>query len=642
MDWYCALSEHLLQGDESFDTALQQLEKKAVALYRALLRYQMESVCSYYRHQGIVFLRGLAKRDDWDSYLKAVTDAEDSLLNDWDKYDKLKAKSLLSELAQGSEAANSCLGDIRQTLWDCIRLLKTKETDSDKKNCLRDLRVVDPQVEMKTIEDKKDNLLDAAYEWVLGTKEYAAFTDWSNEESGLPPCRLLWIKGHAGTGKTMLLIGIIRSLSNQPAVFAPSVAHFFCQGTDAALNNATAILRSLVWMLLIQQPDLICHIQASYEYSGSALFTDGNAFVALSDAFKSMLQDPRLLPIYFIVDALDECEQRLDGLVRLISTSLTLSNKVKWLVSSRPAVELNTPDISGSLVELDAQKLKDPVNAYIRHKLSAFRGKPGYSQQILDDVSAEVLKRAENTFLWVWFVFKELGKTNNACKLLLNGKDALAKIEEFPPGLSSLYGRIMDMIDGGQVGYPQYCKNVLAAATLALRPLTLSELAVLADLPFDMPQTIVEDCGSFLTVKEETVNLIHQSAKDYLEENFTSRLQPDGVGKGHADIGRRSISAMSSVLKQNMYNLDFGFKPENIRPPEPDLLSPLRYSCIFWADHLCLESPECRRELADDGAVFVFLNKRILRWLESLSLLGNLSDGVMSIRKLLYIVQVCL
>jgi hypothetical protein len=643
MDWYCALSEHLLEGGESFDTVLQQLEKKAIALYTALLRYQMESVRSYYRHQGIVFLRGLTKRDDWDSYLKAVTDAEDSLLSDWDKYDKLKAMSLSRELVQGSEAARSRLGDIHQTLQDLVALQKMHLEDKDEP-CLQALFVIDPHDDMEAIENKKDTLLDEVYQWILNTEEYAAFTNWSNANSALPSCRLLWVKGHAGTGKTMLLMGIIRELSSQPAMLTPGVSHFFCQGTDEALNSATAALRSLVWLLLVQQPHLISHLRSKYKNTGSSLFKGERGFIALSNVFKSMLKDSGLRPVYFVVDALDECEHGLADLVKLISDSLTLSDKVKWLVSSRPTVELKTPDTAGSLVELDAQKLEDPVKAYIHHKLSEFSSKPGYSQRILDDISAEVLKRAENTFLWVWFVFKELGKTNKTGKLLLNGKDALKKIGEFPPGLSSLYSRIMDMIDGGQVGYPQYCKNVLTAATLALRPLKLSELAVLADLPLDMPQTIVEDCGSFLTVKEETVNLIHQSAKDYLEENFTSRLQPAGFGKGHADISRRSIDAMSSVLKQNMYNLPFDLKPKDVQPPEPDPLAPMRYSCLFWADHICFgngESPECRRELAEDGAVFTFLKERFLRWLESLSLLGKLSDGVASIRRLLHIVQVC-
>jgi hypothetical protein len=91
-----------------------------------------------------------------------------------------------------------------------------------------------------------------------------------------------------------------------------------------------------------------------------------------------------------------------------------------------------------------------------------------------------------------------------------------------------------------------------------------------------------------------------------------------------------------SRLKQNMYNLDFDFKPEDMTPPQPDPLAPIRYFCVFWAGHLLNgNSLESKKEMADDGAVFSFLEKHFLHWIESLSLLGNLSDGVTSIRKLL-------
>ncbi len=643
MNWYCALTERLLNedsveiGHESYKAILQRLEEKVVALYEALLLYQMKSVCRYYRHQSYTFLRDLANLDKWDADLRTVTDAEDSFRRDWDQYKRLYIEDVLEQLGKDAEKMRELLGDIRQDIREFIDRHKVMQMDDRDKKCLRDLYVVDPQDDMEKIEKNKDMLLGKAYKWVLDMDEYARFTNWSTAGSTLPPCRLMWVKGDAGTGKTMLLMGMIRELSSQPATLAPHVSHFFCQGTDKTLNSATATLRSLVWLLLVQQPHLISHLRSKHENAGSSLFEGTGAFIALSNAFKSMLKDPHLSPVYFIVDALDECEQDLTGFIQLISDSLDLSNKVRWLVSSRPSVELRTPDTARSLVELDAQKLKDPVNAYINHKLEAFKGKPGYTKQVLDDVSAEVLERAENTFLWVWFVFKELGKTNKFGKLLLNGKDALGKTKEFPAGLSDLYGHIMDMIDGGQVGYPHYCKNVLAAATLALRPLTLSELAILADLPLDMPQTIVEDCGSFLTVNEETVNLIHQSAKDYLVNNFMSKLQPAGVGQGHADIGRRSIDAMTSKLNRNMYNLSLVPKPENMRPPNPDPLVSIRYSCVYWADHLCFQNgknPEHRRELTDEGAIWSFFEKHFLHWLEAISLLGSLSEGIIAISKL--------
>ncbi|RYP17831.1 hypothetical protein DL765_004315 [Monosporascus sp. GIB2] len=498
---------------------------------------------------------------------------------------------------------------------DCIIHQYSDDTEVA---CRRDLRVVDPRHDIKRIEESKDKLLEDAYRWILRTPKYIAFTNW--DDSG-PDCprRLLWIKGHAGTGKTMLMIGLIRQLSPQPDTRVPALSFFFCQGTDTTLNNATAILRSLIWLLLLQQPCLISHLLQKYKESGADLFKDKNAFYALSEAFGNMLKDPQLSPIYFAVDALDECEQGLSDLIHLISTSLTLSDKVKWLVSGRPTVELKTPDTAGSLVELDAQRLEGPVNAYIDHKLSILKTREGYNDRILAKIANEVRQRAANTFLWVALMFKELDASVKDLNPV-HGTYALEIIKEIPPSLSKLYNHMLSKIEKGRRSDPQYCKNALVAIILSYRPLTLSELAVLAELPSNMhPRTVAKKCGSFLTIKQETVYLIHQSAKDYLDENYTFRLQPAGPAQGHADISRRSINAMSLVLKQNMYNLDFGFKPKDMTPPDPDPLAPIRYSCLFWADHLCFndEHPKCLRELTDDGKVFEFLKNRFLRWLET-------------------------
>lgn len=233
--------------------------------------------------------------------------------------------------------------------------------------------------------------------------------------------------------------------------------------------------------------------------------------------------------------------------------------------------------------------------------------------------------------------------------------ELLQRAKEFPPNSLSQYRHIMvkggpsdvlrqynhmmNKINDGKVEHPHYCKNVLAAATLALSPLTPPELAVLADLPPNIsPLEIVQSCDPFLRIDGGTVSPTNQWAKDFL----TTWLQPGGVAQGHADISRRSITTMSSVLKQNMCNLSSGSKPSDVTPPELDKLAPIQYSCVFWAHHLSLsgESPEFKRDLTDNGAEFEFLKKHFLHWLESLSLLGKLSDGALSIKKLLHVVQV--
>ncbi len=48
---------------------------------------------------------------------------------------------------------------------------------------------------------------------------------------------------------------------------------------------------------------------------------------------------------------------------------------------------------------------------------------------------------------------------------------------------------------------------------------------------------------------------------------------------------------MSPVLKQNMYDLDYGFKPKDMNPPKRDPLAPIRYSCVFWVEHLLRGDP---------------------------------------------------
>jgi hypothetical protein len=641
MDWYCNWTEHLLNEDnikvgrESFDRILQQLKVGVVELYKALLLYQMKSVCSYYGNQGVTFLRGLVNPGRWDDALKSVTAAEDALQKHSEQYNTLHATSQFR--------------DMRQALQDLIAQQKDMYMDNEYKECLRHLRVVDPRDDMKKIEGKKEELLNNAYEWILLNNQYKAFTNWSNEESASPPCRLLWIKGAAGTGKTMLLIGIIRKLSDQSAVLAPNVSYFFCQGTDLTLNNATATLRSLIWLLLVQQPYLISHLREKYKVSGETLFTDENAFNTLSGAFRSMLGDPHLSRVYLVVDALDECDQGLGGLIQLISTSLQLSDKIKWLVSSRPYVgvlpmlkDLNPKNLDpGTPLELDDQSLEGSVNAYITSKLSTLANRNGYTEDILGKVSDEFRQRKEKTFLWVGLVFKELDARDEDLDLVVPAGRALDTIKQIPSSLKELYSDTMAKIQSRTGDDRQHCMDVLVATVLARRPLSLSELAVLAGLPSDMHWKIVKKCRLFLTTKEETVYLVHQSAKEYLEEKQQLRLPQSGAVLGHANISRRSIGAMST-LKRNIYDLPhWGVESKDIRPPASDRLAPLRYSCLFWVDHLCDgQSSESKNNLWDK--VTVFLKEHFLHWLESLSLLGKFPEGVLSIRKLLRVVQVCL
>jgi Cdc6-like AAA superfamily ATPase len=159
----------------------------------------------------------------------------------------------------------------------------TRLQDEIKKleECTRDLHITDPRRDKERIEESKGGLLEELCHWVFQNPD---FLYWRND----PHSRLLWIKGDPGKGKTMLLCGIINKLSKS-STKTTLFLYFFCQATDSRINNATAVLRGLLFMLISQQPALISHLQMKHDQIGKALFEDANAWFVLCEIFMDIL-----------------------------------------------------------------------------------------------------------------------------------------------------------------------------------------------------------------------------------------------------------------------------------------------------------------------------------------------------------------
>lgn len=652
MSWYCNLTTHLLglrniENYATYETILHQLEQGVVELYKAILLYQMKSVCSYYRNQGFNFFLQVWNWDDWDSALQSVTTAEHQLIDRWKVYDKAKASRLSEELVHITKRVETQLSNIGQSLQNLMASQMQMREDDENTKCLRRL-VFQPRDFIALIERDKETLIPNASSWIYGDPRYAAFTNWG--ESNFPESRLLWIRGDAGVGKTMLLIGIIRELSKQSAKLAPNLSYFFCQSKskiDKPFNNATAAIRSLMWMLLIQRPHLIRHVLPDFKLDEK--FFDGpTAVVALPEIFKNMLSDADIGPIYFVVDALDECDVDLDILINFMSASLSLCTTVKWLVSSRPDVKVvprlkkmlsQNIDIAKALFHLDVEVNERRIDVYIQQKLSELKdsdlGDTYTDVDLLKEISSMVKRRAEGNLLYLHLVFKDMKN--------VRGSYAREKIQDYPRGLSALYDHKLSKIEDMDENDLRRCTDVLLAGIYANRGLSLSELSSLVLWSGD-PIEYVRKCESFLALDGEQISLVHQSARDYLEKH-RSRLQYGNI-KGHADIVKSSIHAMSR-LTRDMFGLErhgFGEIPSDMLPPDNNALFPIAYSCEFWADHLCAaekENIDEFKKLIQDIYLVEFLEEHFLHWLEGISLLRKLRSGIESLRKLLPAIQVC-
>jgi hypothetical protein len=441
-----------------------------------------------------------------------------------------------------------------------------------------------------------------------------------------------------------LLCGLINELQSSMPQSA-LLSYFFSQATDARINNATAVLRGLLYMLVTQQPSLASHVRKKYEYSGKAMFEDANAWVVLIEIFEAVLQDSSLRMTYLIIDALDECVTDLPKLLEFVAKQSSASSRVKWIVSSR-----NWPDIEAQLeqaghkvklsLELNAKSVAAAVNIFIQQKVDQLAQEKRYKAEVQHAVLQHLRSNADDTFRGVALVCQDLKTTPKW--------NVLQKLALFPPGLDSLYGRMMDQIsesDGAEM-----CWQVLAATAILYRPVAILELVALVEQlesldDLESVREIVGLCRSFLTLRNDTVYFVHQSAKDFLVTKAYDEAFPEGSEAVHQTMLLRSLAILSRTLRRDMYSLEApGYPIENVKLPEADPLAASRYPCIYWIDHLCDSEPKSSADSVGEvqvlRAVDEFLRKKYLYWLEGLSLCKSLGTGVVSMEKLWLLVQV--
>jgi hypothetical protein len=484
------------------------------------------------------------------------------------------------------------------------------------------------------MEETKGGLLADSYRWIL---EHPDFQQWRDDKQS----RLLWIKGDPGKGKTMLLCGIANEMSPLTKLrdeeATTLLSYFFCQATDKRINNATAVLRGLIYLLVDQQPSLVSHVRQKYDHGVERPFEGVNGWVALSTVFESILQDPSLESTCLIVDALDECETDLPQLLKLVIESISAFPRVKWIVSSR-----NKPDIEARLrinntrmilsLELNSEHVSRAVQLFIDYKVSKL-------PLIMDDstlqeaVRGQVNAKASGTFLWAALALKELEPVESW--------DVLDVLQEMPPELEPLYDRMLWQVQQLQRKDPEFCRLVLSTMTLAYGPLHLLEVGALSGLPrqistnLDNVIRVVNKCGSFLTIRENHTYFIHQSAKDFLLGKAFDKVFPSGKAEVNYTMFSRSHEIMSRTLRRDIYGLHApGFPIDSVKPLDPDLLSTAKYSCVYWVDHLCdIETGHNKICLNDNGVIHVFLKVHFLHWMEALSLLKSISNGIVAINK---------
>ncbi|CAI7588656.1 unnamed protein product [Penicillium manginii] len=481
--------------------------------------------------------------------------------------------------------------------------------------CLRDLRTTNPYDDKNRIQATNGGLLKDSYRWIL---ENGQFKQWQNDQG-----TLLWIRGDPGKGKTMLLCGIIDEMTSA-AEEDTSISFFFCQATDPRINTATAVLRGLIYYLVLKKPALLSHVRAKHEQSGKRLFDDINSWNALTDILTDILNE--LTCTYLLIDALDECTTGLASLIDFIVRQSAASQCVKWVVTSRNWPEICEPlrvatEVTPISLELNETSVSEAVKCFIQHKVDQLAVLKKYNDETRHEISQYLLSYSQDTFLWVSLVCHELGRTPRW--------RALERVKGLPPGLNALYGRMMEQVQKSDDA--ELCKQMLATMSIVYRPITLDELQSCVELPqvftgdFEAIAEIIALCGSFLALQKDTnaIVFVHQSAKDFLLKTAFSQVFPRGLEAEHHNIFLLCFKAMENTLRRDIFDIKLpSLSIQAVQTPTPSPLAPADRTIIASGD------------FEENGRIDKFLRHMYLYWLEALSLLGTISEGIFAILEL--------
>ncbi|KAK6342051.1 hypothetical protein TWF730_001533 [Orbilia blumenaviensis] len=491
--------------------------------------------------------------------------------------------------------------------------------------CLEDLysAYCDPYILKKSLAHHA-GLVEGSFSWIFQNEKFKSWLAGGNHQ-------ILRLTAGPGKGKTMTMIGIINYLENKiKTTDRQDVSYFLCQGADARLRDPTEIMKAFLHQILRKaaNKELRRHLREPYNQRGSKMFEAGNthAHIFLEDILVNIIKDSNACAqqSYFLIDGLDECKD-FDILLALIKKTVMASNKVYWLVVSRPTVPIErffndldqrddrqlTIKFEDYILEIDRG-----ISTYISRNVADLRDR--YDQEYRDCISDFLNKKAHGTFLWVDFACKAL-KSRLATRL--------DELEKIPTDLTEIYEKTLGELE--KDGDWKIMVLILDTIMVALRPLRLEEIIALigsdpAVSTISLRPEFIGDlvrCNPFLTIRDGSIYFIHYTAKEYFENNQTTSRE--------LVYETRHNQIYQSCLK--IFRDDLAKVLTNISGKES--ISYLEYPCCKWIGHL-LEYLKLAGKSTLDEEILNFLDRDFINWAAALGTLGRVKNGMAQLKEL--------
>ena len=493
----------------------------------------------------------------------------------------------------------------------------------------------DKQHDPLCLDGTRTDVLDKIHEWADGDKEKCIF----------------WLNGLAGTGKSTIARTVARDYSDRGRLGA---SFFFSRG-GGDVSHAGKFFTSIAVQLARRIPTLrryICEAIAEYSDIASQSLRDQWRKLILRPLSK--LDGNGYQSYVLVVDALDECDN--DNNIRIILQLLAEARSLKTVrlrifLTSRPEIPIRygicqIPDsehedfvlhnISPSIIDHDIYVFLEYNLRLIGQEYALDAGWPD------ECVIRRLVQNASGLFIWA----------ATACRFIQEGREfaerRLSVILQSEMSVTAPERRLYEIyitVLTSSIGH-QYndeerdellarLRTVLGNIVVLSSPLSASSLSRLLHTTKQQVDQTLNHLHAILDIpKDQTrpLRLHHPSFRDFLLEKERCGDLNFWVDEkeAHQILASRCISLLSSSLGQDICGLGIpgvlvtdiqSSRVEKCLPPE------VQYACLYWVQHL-QKSGEL---LHDDSQIHQFLQVHLLHWLEALSLIRKITEGILAI-----------
>jgi hypothetical protein len=255
--------------------------------------------------------------------------------------------------------------------------------------CRAALYVTDPSIDRNNIIFAKGTRTEGTCSWI---KSNTPFPSWLRGDRNLP-----WIRGGPGKGKTMMSVYLTEAIALEKRL---TLAYFFCAGQEMNQNNASAVLRGLLWQITEHHPNLMKHVLPHFDLPErrKATASSEETLWKLLGQICLHAETPRL---FCLVDGVDECDE--DSMHWLVDKFSSVGrdpgfSKLSLIVLSRPVIGID--DSTCITLDPDHQgQVSADVAIFVRSKVKELSRKLALDADFEANAEGVLLEKSEGTFL---------------------------------------------------------------------------------------------------------------------------------------------------------------------------------------------------------------------------------------------------